>query len=204
MLKKARDNIVIALKRKVVIFNKIFTMGLVSNLQLMSQYNQWMNQKIYQQAQQLREEEIEQERGAFFGSILGTLNHIYVADIIWLRRFAKSNKPYSSLARLPELNNYTDLKQTVADDLITLWELRQKLDKIIINWCKHIDSQDLEQNLQYTDTKGNPYHKNLGQLVHHFFNHQTHHRGQVSTLLSQQGIDLGVTDLLAILPEQIG
>lgn len=177
-------------------------MGLVSNLQLMGQYNRWMNQKIYQQAQQLDDKEIQQDRGAFFGSIFGTLNHIYVADIIWLRRFAQFAKPYPSLARLPKLNSYTNLRQTIAHNLSSLWELREKLDKIIIDWCGEIDSEDLEQNLQYTDTKGTSYHKNLGQLVHHFFNHQTHHRGQVSTLLTQQGIDLGVTDLLAILPEQ--
>lgn len=177
-------------------------MSLLSNLQLMSQYNQWINRKVYQTARQLDEETVKQDRGAFFGSIFGTLNHIYVADIIWLRRFAKHTKQYPSLAQLPKLNSYTNLKQTVADDLATLWELRQKLDAIIIDWCGEIDSQDLEQNLQYTDTKGNLYNKNFGQLIHNLFNHQTHHRGQASTLISQQGLDIGVTDWLAILPEQ--
>jgi uncharacterized damage-inducible protein DinB len=168
----------------------------------MSQYNQWMNQKIYQVAQQLGNKKIQQDQGAFFDSLFGTLNHIYVADIIWLRRFSQHAKKYSSLNQLPKLSSYTTLNQTVANNLETLNQLRQELDNIIINWCQEIDFQDLEDNLSYTDTKGNPYQKNFGQLIHHFFNHQTHHRGQASTLISQQGLDVGVTDLLNIIPEQ--
>jgi uncharacterized damage-inducible protein DinB len=168
----------------------------------MSQYNQWMNQKIYQVAQQLGNDKIQQNQGAFFNSLFGTLNHIYVADIIWLRRFAQHTKKYSSLNQLPELFSYTILNQTVTNQIETLNQLRQELDKIIINWCQEIDSQDLEDNLSYTDTQGNYYQKNFGQLIHHFFNHQTHHRGQASTLISQQELDVGVTDLLKIIPEQ--
>ena len=177
-------------------------MSLLSNLQLMSQYNQWMNQKLYKTAKELDDGEIEQDRGAFFGSILGTLNHIYVADLIWLRRFANHTIKYSSLEQLPELPSYGDLRQTVANNLADLAKLRQELDAIIIAWCQELKSEDLESNLQYTDTKNNPYRKNFGQLIHNLFNHQTHHRGQTTTLISQQGLDVGVTDWLAILPEQ--
>ncbi|MGL5940938.1 MAG: DinB family protein [Waterburya sp.] len=177
-------------------------MDLLSNLQLMSQYNQWMNQKVYQAAKQLSDEKIKQDQGAFFGSILATLNHIYVADIIWLRRFAQHSREYQTLNSLPELSSYTVLNQIVAEYLETWYKLRQDLDILIINWCQEITEIDLAQNLAYTDTKGNAYKKNFGQLIQHFFNHQTHHRGQVSTLLNQQGIDLGVTDLLKIIPEQ--
>ena len=169
-------------------------MSLLSNLQLLSQYNQWMNQKVYQAAHQLGDQKIQQDQGAFFGSLLGTLNHIYVADIIWLRRFANHAKQYQSLNQLPELSSYTALDQTVTSTLATLEKSRQELDTIIINWCQEIELKDLAENLQYTDTKGNSYKKNFGQLIHHFFNHQTHHRGQASTLINQQGFDIGVTD----------
>ena len=172
-----------------------------SNLQLMSEYNQLMNQKVYQLARQLGDDNIQQNQGAFFSSIFGTLNHIYVADVIWLRRFTQHTKQYQSLHQLPDLNNYTALDQTVADNLITLNRLRQELDKVIVDWCQEIESKDLEHNLQYTNTKGKQYIKNFGQLILHFFNHQTHHRGQASTLINQQGLDLGVTDLLMIIPE---
>ncbi len=175
-------------------------MSFLSNLQLMSQYNQWMNQKIYQAAQQLGNEASQQDRGAFFGSIFGTLNHIWVADIIWLRRFSQHPQQYPSLSSLPKLSSYTMLDQLVANDIETLNKLRQELDRTIIQWCEEIAPADLEHSLEYSDTKGNLYNKNFGQLIQHFFNHQTHHRGQVSTLINQQGVDLGVTDLLKLIP----
>jgi uncharacterized damage-inducible protein DinB len=92
-------------------------MDLVSNLPLMSQYNQWMNQKVYQAAKQLGDEKIKQDQGAFFGFILATLNHIYAADIIWLRRFAQHPRQYQALNYLPELSSYTILNQMVAEYL---------------------------------------------------------------------------------------
>ena len=177
-------------------------MSLLGNLQLMSRYNQHMNQKIIGVASQLDDEKLKCDRGAFFGSVLGSLNHIYVADIIWLRRFATHPRQYSSLKQLPELDSYTELDLTVAEDLDNMSEAREELDRVIINWCEEIEPADLETNLQYQNTKGMSFNKNFGQLIHNLFNHQTHHRGQISTLISQQGLDLGVTDLLAIIPEQ--
>ena len=59
----------------------------------------------------------------------------------------------------------------------------------------------MELELKYRDTKNNLYCKQFGQLIQHFFNHQTHHRGQISTLFNQQNIDIGVTDLLQIIPD---
>ena len=178
-------------------------MDLLANFQLLAQYNQWMNQQVYQAAQQLDESTLHRDLGAFFGSIFGTVHHIYVADIIWLNRFASHSQNYSSLHNLPTLPSYTKLNLIVTQDFSELYKLRQNLDVIIINWTQEITSTDLDSNLQYTDTKGNPYCKNLGQLIQHFFNHQTHHRGQVATLLSQQGIDIGVTDLLKIIPDGV-
>ena len=175
-------------------------MSLVENLRLMSRYNQLMNQKVYRLAQQLGTE-TKRDRGAFFGSLFGTLSHIYVADIIWLKRFASHLQQYPSLRQLPELASYTALNRTVTNDLSELTRLRQELDSKIIDWCEEIKPEDLEFSLEYVDTKGNPYRKNFGQLVHHFFNHQTHHRGQATTLISQQGLNIGVTDLLQIIPE---
>jgi uncharacterized damage-inducible protein DinB len=176
-------------------------MSLLSNLQLMSQYNQWMNQKLYQAAMDLGLPIIQEDRGAFFGSIFGTLNHVYLADVIWLRRFAQHPQQYPTLTNLPKLDSYTDLRAIATSSIENLSQLRQNLDKTIINWCQEIEPSDLEHNLEYTDTKGNPYCKNFGQLIQHFFNHQTHHRGQATTLFTQQNIDIGVTDLLKIIPE---
>ena len=177
-------------------------MSLLSNLQLMSQYNQWMNQKVYQAARNLGNNKIKQEQKAFFSSIWGTLNHIYIADIIWMERFTNHPQQYLNLQNLPKLCSYNDLNAIAASNIEDLSLLRQELDTCIVNWCREIKPADLEYNLQYNDTKNNLYCKNFGQLLQHFFNHQTHHRGQVSTLFSQQEIDLGVTDLLKIIPNK--
>ena len=74
------------------------------------------------------------------------------------------------------------------------------LDGVIERWVKSLTDSDLSQVLCYTTSKGARVCKRFSGLVLHFFNHQTHHRGQVTTLLSQFGKDVGVTDLLALLP----
>ncbi len=76
---------------------------------------------------------------------------------------------------------------------------RRKLDEVIINWCAECEEQDYSASIIYRNMQGIEYRENYGSLVQHFFNHQTHHRGQVSTLLFQNGIDVRVTDLLAII-----
>ena len=177
-------------------------MTLLSNFQLMSQYNQWMNWKIYGAAKNLSNEKITEDCGAFFGSIIGTLNHIYIADIIWLTRFAQHPQQYISLQNLPSLESYTNLRAIACREITELSTVREQLDERIINWCQEIKPAELELNLKYRDTKNNPYCKQFGELIQHFFNHQTHHRGQISTLFNQQNIDLGVTDLLALIDER--
>ena len=178
-------------------------MSLKSHFELMSRYNQWMNQNIYEAASQLDEQTLKQDRGAFFKSIIGTLNHIWVADIIWLKRFAQHPRQYSSLAYVLEVTQPRSLDQISYTDLPPFIKARQKLDEVIINWCEEIQEEHLAVALEYTNTKGKKYTKNFGHLIQHFFNHQTHHRGQITTLLNQNGVDVGVTDLLMLIPEHI-
>lgn len=94
------------------------------------------------------------------------------------------------------------LDQILFDELSTLSEQRIWLDRQIINWVAELSEGDLDFVLGYHNTKGVPANKRYSSLVLHFFNHQTHHRGQVSTLLSRAGVGIGVTDLLAQIPEE--
>ena len=75
------------------------------------------------------------------------------------------------------------------------------LDAQIIRWVEAISENDLDETLEYTNMKGTATRKNFFALLMHFFNHQTHHRGQVSTLLSQNGVDFGDTDLVLLIPD---
>lgn len=177
-------------------------MSLKSQFELLAAYNQWMNSKIYEAAGNLSATDLAKDRGAFFGSILGTLNHILVGDTIWLKRFATHPSCFNSLRAVADLQSPTSLDQIIFDDLRSLTERRMWLDLQIIDWIAGLSESDLNFVLSYHNTKGIPANKRYSSLVLHFFNHQTHHRGQVSTLLTQAGVDLGVTDLLAQIPEE--
>src|SRR5690606_35042133 len=107
-------------------------LALSDHARLMAGYNRWMNQKLYEQVLALPEAELILERGAFFGSIFGTLNHLCVADVIWLKRFASS--ALSPLAELDAWPAPTSLTMPMADNIQALWEKRQQLDDLIERW----------------------------------------------------------------------
>lgn len=177
-------------------------MSLKYHFELMSSYNQWMNSKVYEAADRLTEADLLKDRGAFFGSILGTLNHIVVGDTIWLKRFATHPSCTTSLRQVADLPNPTSLDQVIFDDLRSLSKHRAFLDEQIVNWIDGLSDSDLDYVLSYHNLKGVAANKRFSSLVLHFFNHQTHHRGQVSALLSQACEDIGVTDLLVLIPEE--
>lgn len=175
-------------------------MQITEYLCLMAQYNEWMNAKIYETASKLSAEELLKNRGAFFGSIIGTLNHIAVADTIWLKRFASLLQTHEELNFVREQSVPQSLDIMLFSSIEELYERRKILDSTFSELAKSITASELNQMLSYTSTKGIPATKNLFSLFMHVFNHQTHHRGQVTTLLSQSGLDVGITDLVAIIP----
>lgn len=173
----------------------------LQHFQLMSEYNRWMNQRLFAAAGSLEREQLTQDRGAFFPSILHTLNHIAVGDTLWLKRFATHpdfgylHEQSSTLASPKSLD---ELLFTELDDLRAY---REQLDQIIAKWVASIAPESLRLPLAYRNMAGLPFCKNTGLLISHFFNHQTHHRGQLSTLLFQAGVDIGLTDLLGVIPD---
>lgn len=175
---------------------------MLEHLRLLSRYNQWMNDKLYSTAAQLPADELDRDRGAFFGSLLGTLNHIMVADIIWLQRFSEHPAQHPALDQVRAMPKPQALAQTLLDDFTALSAERRNLDATIIGWCEQLNTSDLEYKLAYRNMKGEAAVKNLASLMLHFFNHQTHHRGQATTLLSQQGLDVGVTDLVTLIASE--
>lgn len=169
-------------------------------LSLLAAYNQWMNVRLYDAAATLPHEELIADRGAFFKSILGTLNHLAVADTIWLKRFALHPTAPTVLAQLQDTPLLAALDAMPYADLHALRQRRQWLDDIIVAWVEALKPGDLDSVLEYRNTRGTAFRRPLGSLAMHFFNHQTHHRGRITTLLSQAGVDVGVTDLVALIP----
>jgi uncharacterized damage-inducible protein DinB len=149
-----------------------------------ARYNAWMNERLYEVCASITDEERKRERGAFFGSIHRTLNHILYGDLAFMSRFT------GDPAEVPELGH--DLHHDFRD----LRLARTALDRRISEWAATLESGWLEQEMTYT-SKVDGISRTLPQwvLVAHMFNHQTHHRGQVTTLLSQMGLDIGPTDL---------
>ncbi len=167
---------------------------------LFASYNTEMNRRVHQAAQQLSHDELTRDRGAFFGSILGTLNHLVAADTIWLHRIAGHPARFTSLKAMQEFERPAALTQTVVTDLDHWHARRVMLDQIITHLVDEINQADLDSILFYSRIDGSPANKHLRDVLIQFFNHQTHHRGQVSTLLFQAGVDIGVTDILAMVP----
>jgi len=169
---------------------------------LMANYNEWMNAKVYAAAAKLPSEALLAHRKAYFGSILGTLNHLAVADTIWLKRFATHPANYPALDPVRCGPDLTHLEDFLFPDVHSLAGYRKALDAVIVAWAQTIAEPELDHVLHYANTKGVAASRNFHGLVTHFFNHQTHHRGQITTLLSQAGTDVGVTDLLALVADE--
>ncbi|NWK78870.1 DinB family protein [Aquitalea sp. LB_tupeE] len=176
-------------------------MNRLEQLALQARYNQWMNDKLYQAAARLPAAVLQQDNGAFFGSLFGTLNHIVVGDTLWLQRFARHPAAFAALQPVLEIPRPASLDGLLFDQLAELAARRQLLDEVIIQLCSALEDSDLDQPLAYHNTRGIAQCKNFHALLLHFFNHQTHHRGQATTLLSQLGEDVGVTDLIALIDD---
>ncbi|MCV2403295.1 DinB family protein [Marinomonas sp. C2222] len=174
-----------------------------SNFVLMAEYNATMNQSLYAACSRLTKDELLEDRKAFFGSIINTLNHILIGDTIWLQRFADHVEDDKSLGYVRSLPKPSSLDAMLYADFSILKGKRFEMDEVILLFAKQLKDSDLSRVISYVSTTGVRFNKNFGHIVQHFFNHQTHHRGQVSTLLNQQGIDLGVTDLLINIPDVV-
>ena len=171
-----------------------------SQLILMAKYNRLMNQRLLEAASQLSPDSLTEDKGAFFKSVITSLNHILIGDLLWLTRFANHPTAYTSLKPLFDRKQPTSLDEILYTDLSNFSTERVKIDSIIIEWCNEIIVGDLDKPLRHKNIQGIEFNKRLGDLVLHLFLHQIHHRGQITTLLSQENIDFGETDLPEIVP----
>ena len=174
---------------------------LLEQFKLFAAYNRLMNERLYAAAGELSDDELRRDRGAFFKSVLGTLNHIMVGDIVWLQRFAGHPASAQVLAYVSGQPRPAELATILFDDLTRLGEERARLDGLILDWIDALSATDLEDDLTYANMSGKVCTQRYAGLISHLFLHQAHHRGQITTLLSQSGVDFGDTDLIEILRE---
>ena len=158
-----------------------------SYLHTMAHYNAWQNESIYGAAAGLSDAARKEDRGAFFGSVHATLNHILWADQTWLSRFGASAPP-SARSIAEGLTRFEDWE--------ALWLERRRLDSVLSNWADAVDASALAGDLTwYSAALNREVTKPKALLVTHLFNHQTHHRGQVHAMLTGFGVKPGSTDL---------
>lgn len=153
-------------------------------VQMMSLYNRAMNQSVYEACATLTDAQRKEDRGAFFGSIHGTLNHLLWADARALAAFTGDDVPKGA--------NRTEMHS----DFDALRAHRVTADEAFVRIAEGITQPALDTlRTQTSVATGRSRTWPVGALLVHLFNHQTHHRGQVSTLLFQLGVDVGVTDI---------
>jgi uncharacterized damage-inducible protein DinB len=171
----------------------------IENYRFLAHYNRWFNERLYAACGQLSDEERKRVRGAFFGSIHGTLNHLMWGDRVWLRRFAAQGVAFSSLsAEVLALPAGAVHGTVLYEDWSQLCEARARLDAAIESWTADMPADFPTMTMRYTNTKGVEREHPAWKAITHFFNHQTHHRGQLTTLLMQAGVDPGTTDLITL------
>jgi len=165
-------------------------MNMLEFVRIMANYNAWQNKSIYGAASKLDEEARRRDRGAFYGSIHETLSHLLWGDQIWMARFAGTSEPItSSIAESRNMvENWRDLHLQ-----------RTAFDKIILDWSQTVTSEFLGGKTSwYSGALQKEVSRPTGMLVTHMFNHQTHHRGQVNVMLTQDGAKLDDTDLFIL------
>ena len=180
--------------------------GLLDHYRWMARYNAWFNERLYGSAEQLDDVARKADCGAFFGSIHNTLNHLVVADQIWLKRLRQSGVEHGfggpALAgAVLDLPDGHALNQPLFNDWTHLRAKRQQLDAAISAWFAAMPADFPASTMRYSNSRGVRRAHPTWQALSHFFNHQTHHRGQVTTLLKQAGVDPGVTDMIALVDD---
>jgi len=166
-------------------------------LSTLARYNAWMNDKLYAVAATLSDEERKRDLGAFFKSIHGTFNHLLVADRIWLSRFKGLPLPDAIVGP----GGIAALDRELYADFEELRRQRKLTDQELAAFVAELSHEQLVAPLVFM-RGGLKLESPLWGTLTHVFNHQTHHRGQITTLLSQQGRDPGVTDLFAMIREE--
>jgi uncharacterized damage-inducible protein DinB len=154
---------------------------------LLAAYNAWQNTSLYDAAETLTPAARLAARGAFFGSIQGTLNHLLWGDQIWMSRFDGWPKP--AVANSQSASLFADWN--------ALRAARAEADQGIATWADGLTAETLAGDLTwYSGAAGRELTRPMWQLVAHLFNHQTHHRGQVHAMLTAAGARPDDTDLM--------
>ncbi|MEM6888264.1 MAG: DinB family protein [Pseudomonadota bacterium] len=162
-------------------------------VRMMARYNSWQNRQVTEALKDVPDADLQADRGAFFGSIMATINHLLWGDTLWMSRFTPKVAP----PRVPAA------KHKVLTPTFSVWSAeRFQMDGAIELWARKVKSFELLGDLSwYSDMNKQQMRQPFALCVVQFFNHQTHHRGQVHAMMTSLGLDAPVSDL-AFMPKE--
>jgi uncharacterized damage-inducible protein DinB len=163
-------------------------------MRCLAAYNSEMNRRLYAAAARLPDALRREDGGLYWGSLHATLNHLLWGDEMWMSRFDGWERPEPSLKESGKMiYSFADLAAS-----------RAVADRRIEIWANGLTQDDLAGELVWFSGATQTERKALKSLLYvHFFNHQTHHRGQATTMITRHGEDVGDTDLFLVVPEEI-
>lgn len=147
-----------------------------SHFSMLARYNAWANARLYAHAAALPDEAYRRDVGVYFESLHATLNHLLVADRIWMRRLSGTGEQPKALNAI------------LFDDLAALRAARVAEDQRIEEFIANLAPSDIERELEFKSLNGMPQRQPVGEILAHVFNHQTHHRGQAHAVLTLVGV----------------
>lgn len=176
-------------------------MSLVKNFVMLAHYNQRINQQLLEVCYALPAHCLNKDTQSFFPNIISYWNHILFGDLILLNRIANFSATSLQPSLFTAFPKPVSVNDIYSDNLPELAQVRQRLDQLIVNFCNNLTEQEVAVSLSYTTTEGQEVTKPLSDVIQHLFNHQTHHRGQLTCILSQFGSDYGCMDLPVVVSE---
>jgi uncharacterized damage-inducible protein DinB len=168
-----------------------------TQIQALARYNGSVNQSIIELLNPLEKEKVMMKTKAYYPSIFETMLHIFIGDLNWLKRFRGAMKESKALSNSKLFfSEEKELRKEFESDYTKLFQYRKEADDVIVQFINEIEENKLSSVIKYKNYKGEDAEQVLWKLLLHWFNHQTHHRGQVSVLLDMVGVDNDFSSLM--------
>jgi uncharacterized damage-inducible protein DinB len=165
--------------------------------QALAKYNGSVNQSVIELLKPLDKEKVMMKTKAYFPSIFETTLHLFFGDLHWLKRLKGAFKESKALSNTQLVSlEEKSLRKEFESDYTKLFQYRKQVDEVIIQFVDEVDENKLNSVIKYKNSKGQEIEQVLWKPLLHWFNHQTHHRGQVSVLLDMVGVDHDYSSLL--------
>ncbi len=166
---------------------------------LLAEYNAYVNGVLYELLEKVPPELVTRDSGSYYKSILGLLNHILSSDLNWLNRFRASPQGFRSLNAPGVDLDSAPLQKQPYTKLADWWKRRKQVDELYKSFAAELTDKVLPSELRYTDMRGQQQAFVISEVLLHAFNHQTHHRGQISQILDAAGVQHDYSNILTVL-----